>query len=106
MHQISRGWMKRMGQILVVLTICAFGTPALAQTTGAVSGIVTASTGLALPGATITLRNAAGGPERTVQTQTDGSYLFTNLSLDGNYEVQADLQGFATVVHSNVTLTE
>ena len=98
--------MKRMGHLLVVLAICAFGTPALAQTTGAVSGVVTASTGLALPGVTVTLRNAAGGPERTVLTQTDGSYLFTNLSIDGNYEVQADLQGFASVVHSNVTLTE
>src|SRR5215471_21686563 len=106
MHELSRGSMKRIGHFLVVLAIFAFGKPALAQTTGAVSGVVTASTGLALPGVTVTLRNAAGGPERTVPTQTDGSYLFTNLAVDGSYEVQADLQGFATVVHSNVTLTE
>src|SRR5262245_46610337 len=106
MHELSRGSMKRIGHFLVVLATFAFGTPALAQTTGAVSGVVTASTGLALPGVTVTLRNAAGGPDRTVPTQTDGSYLFTNLSIDGNYEIQADLQGFASVVHSNVTLTE
>jgi carboxypeptidase family protein/TonB-dependent receptor-like protein len=106
MHELSRGLMKRMGQFLVVLAAFAVGTPALAQTTGAVSGVVTASTGLALPGVTVTLRNAAGGSERTVPTQTDGSYLFTNLSIDGNYEIQADLQGFASVVHSNVTLKE
>jgi hypothetical protein len=98
--------MKQIGHFLVVLVIFAFGRPALAQTTGAVSGVVTASTGLALPGVTVTLRNSAGGPERSVATQTDGSYVFTNLSIDGNYEIQAELQGFATVVHSNVTLTE
>ena len=98
--------MKRMGQILVVLAMCAWGHPALAQSTGAVSGTVTASTGLALPGVTVTLRNAAGGPDRTIQTQTDGSYLFTNLAVTGTYEVQAELQGFATVVHSSVTMAE
>src|SRR5262249_47687561 len=106
MHQISRGSMKRIGHFLVILMALAVGTPALAQTTGAVSGTVTASTGLALPGVTVTVRNAAGGPERTVQTQTDGSYVFTNLAVDGNYEIQADLQGFATVVHSGVTIAE
>ena len=41
-----------------------------------------------------------------VQTQTDGSYVFTNLSVPGTYEVQADLQGFATVVHAGVTIAE
>jgi hypothetical protein len=98
--------MKRVGYLLVALAMVALAIPAFAQTTGIISGIVTASTGLALPGATITLRNAAGGPERTVQTQTDGSFLFTNLSVEGSYEVQADLQGFATVVHSGVSLKE
>ena len=106
MHQIGRGLMRRVGQILVVLSLCAWGRLAVAQTTGAVSGTVTASTGLALPGVAVTLRNAAGGPDRTIQTQTDGSYLFTNLSVPGTYEVQADLQGFATVVHAGVTIAE
>jgi hypothetical protein len=98
--------MKRIGELLVVLAMFAWGTPALAQSTGAVSGTVTASTGLALPGATITLRNETAGPARTVQTQTDGSYLFTNVSMGGMYEIQAELQGFATVVHSSVSITE
>src|SRR5262249_9154186 len=98
--------MKRLGHLLVVLALGALATPAFAQTTGIISGIVTASTGLALPGVTVTLRNAAGGRERAAQTQADGSYFFTNLSVDGSYEVQADLQGFATVVHSGVRLTE
>ena len=59
-----------------------------------------------LPGVTVTLRNAAGGPTRTIQTQTDGGYVFTDLAVAGTYEIQADLQGFATVVHSNVTIAE
>jgi hypothetical protein len=98
--------MKPLDHILVVLAMLACGTPTFAQSTGVVSGTVTASTGLALPGATVRLRNAAGGPDRAVQTQTDGSYIFTNVAMGGTYEIQAELQGFATVVHSSVTLTE
>jgi hypothetical protein len=98
--------MKRLGGLLVVLTMLAWAGPAFAQSTGAISGTVTASTGLALHGALITLRNAAGGPARSMQTQTDGGYLFTNLAVPGTYEVQAELQGFATVVHSSVTIAE
>lgn len=98
--------MKRVGEILIVLVMLVGATPAFAQSTAVVSGIVTASTGLALPGATVTLRNAAGGPARTVPTQTDGSYVFTNVPIGGTYEIQAELTGFATVVHSSVTLAE
>src|SRR5262245_1319690 len=104
MPSYGRGSMKRAVRIaLVALVMGGLATPAFAQTTGIINGIVTASTGLALPGATVTLRHAAGGPERTAQTQPDGTYLFTNLSVDGNYEVQVDLQGFTTVVHSGVS---
>ena len=98
--------MKRIGGLLVVLTMLTWAGPAFAQSTGAISGTVTASTGLALHGALITLRNAAGGPARSIQTQTDGSYVFTNLAVPGIYEIQAELQGFATVVHSSVTIAE
>ena len=98
--------MRRFSQFLVALALLARGAPAFAQSTGAVSGTVTASTGLALPGAIVTLHNSIAGPDRSVQTQTDGSYLFTNLSITGTYEIQAELQGFATVVHSGVMIGE
>src|SRR5262245_33541356 len=98
--------MNRISNVLLVLAMLAPVSAARAQSTGAVSGTVTASTGLALPAATITLRNTAAGPDRTVQTQTDGSYVFTNLSVNGTYEIQADLEGFATVVHSNIVIGE
>ena len=62
--------MKRIGGLLAVLAMLAGTTPALAQTSGAVSGTVTASTGLALRGVTVTLRNRAAGPSRTTETQT------------------------------------
>jgi len=42
--------MKRVGQFLVAVAMLALATPAFAQTTGIISGTVTASTGLALPG--------------------------------------------------------
>ena len=98
--------MRRIGQFLVALAWLAWAAPVFAQSTGAVSGTVTASTGLALPGVNVTLHNPAAGPDRSVQTQTDGSYVFTNLSIQGTYEIQAELQGFATVVHSGVMISE
>jgi hypothetical protein len=98
--------MRHVGRVLGVLAICAWGIPAFAQSTGAVSGTVTASTGLALPGVTVTLRNASGAPDRAVQTQPDGSFVFTNVSVQGTYEIQAELSGFATVVHSSVSVAE
>jgi outer membrane receptor protein involved in Fe transport len=99
--------MTRIGVTFWVLVCLAGAVPAWAQPgTGAVSGVVTASTGLALPGVTVTIRNPAAGLERRVVTQTDGSYVFTGLPVQGAYEIQADLPGFATVVHSGVSLVD
>src|SRR5262245_18211880 len=106
MPSYGRGSMKRVGHFLVAVAMFALATPAFAQTTGIISGTVTASTGLALPGVAVTVRNGAGGPERTAATLTDGSHLFTNLPVQGSYGVQADLQAFATVVHSGVSLRD
>jgi carboxypeptidase family protein/TonB-dependent receptor-like protein len=97
----------RIGPILALMAaVLLRGAPAAAQSTGIVSGNVTASTGLALPGVTVTLHNVTTGPDRSVQTQTDGSYVFTNVATEGTYEIQAELQGFATVVHSGVMIAE
>ena len=83
-----------------------------AQTpTGAVTGTVRASTGTGLPGATVTIRDsttASGRPAitpsgRSTITQADGSYSFAELPLAAAYELEATLNGFATVVHSSVS---
>src|SRR5436309_357705 len=99
--------MTRIGAAFWLLASVAMAGPAWAQPGGgAISGSVTASTGLALPGVTVTLHNSSAGADRVVETQTNGSYVFTGLPVQGTYEIQAELQGFATVVHSSVSLVE
>lgn len=57
------------------------------------SGRVTDSSGAALPGATITLRNLATGLERVRTTEADGSFRFSGLR-EGRYQFTASAQGF------------
>jgi len=99
--------MMQIGGMFGLLVFLAIAAPAGAQPSGgSVSGAVTASTGLPLPGVSVTLRNPADGSARVVETEIDGRYAFSRLPLQGTYEIQAALQGFATVVHSNVSLVE
>ena len=99
-------WMGRIAALLAFLVlITGAGRAAAQQNVASVGGSVGASTGTALPGATVRIRNTSGSVERSVSTQSDGKYAFESLPAGGPYEIQAELAGFATVVHSNVTLT-
>jgi len=79
--------------------------------TGGVVGTVRASTGTGLPGATVTIRDSATASVRpaitpsgrSTVTQADGTYSFAELPLAATYELEASLNGFATVVHSSVS---
>jgi hypothetical protein len=105
---MSRYLLKRRGflaQAAIGSALVLSAVPVLAQTgPGSVGGTVRASTGTGLPGATVTVRDPATGRERTVTTQSDGSYVITDLPSAGRYEMQADLNGFATVLHANVSI--
>jgi len=68
---------------------------------GSLSGRVEDGTGAALPGVTVTASNAGTGFNRTVVTETDGTYRFPSLPV-GVYEVTADLAGFGSVTTRNV----
>jgi hypothetical protein len=68
---------------------------------GSLSGRVTDASDAALPGVTITATNASTGFNRTVVTETDGTYRFPSLPI-GTYEVTADLAGFGSVTTRNV----
>src|SRR5215471_13501073 len=73
-------------------------------TAGTVSGTVQDSSGAALPGATVTIRNLDTGMARAITTDEGGRYAAPDLSL-GNYEVQAQLTGFQTEIRRGITLT-
>jgi hypothetical protein len=105
---MSRYLLKRLGFLTSAMLALTFGTapPAIAQPqpSGSVAGTVRASTGIGLPGAAVTARDPASGRNWNTTTQADGSYVFDALPPAGAYEVQADLDGFARVLHANVVV--
>jgi hypothetical protein len=68
---------------------------------GRVQGSLTDETQLAVPGATVTLRNDATGVTVTRTSGPEGRYLFDYVD-PGTYTLTSELSGFATVVQRNV----
>jgi len=98
---------------LGLVAIVAWGgaAPGFAQTRSSITGTVTDSSKLLLPGVTLTLSSPdmVGGPQVAV-SGADGSYRFWELPA-GTYLIAASLQGFQTVkrtdlrVENNARLT-
>lgn len=94
----------RMALVLLGLVLCC--EPLAAQPSdGSVAGRVSASTGVGLPGATITAINAEAGVQRTAVSGSNGEYVIEELPATGVYEIRAELDGFAPVSRSGVMLT-
>src|SRR5688572_20717925 len=80
---------------LCIASISVMNVPAAAQASRfSVSGQVVDATGLALVGASVTLRRPSAGFERTTVTNSAGRYLFLNIP-DGTYSVSGTLHGFS-----------
>ena len=73
-------------------------------TTGSISGFVTDETGAALPGATVTIRDADTDQKRVLVADGAGRYRAQQLA-PGDYEVTVELQGFRTARLADVPLT-
>ena len=92
----------------LVSVLLALGGAAVAPGTAlaqdaALSGTVTDTTGLVLPGVLVEARGGPGGEVRT--TATDGAGEFTLAGLDaGAYELTFTLPGFQTVVRGGVAV--
>lgn len=94
--------MRSRSLLLVGFLVLLLPNLLFAQTNaGSLSGRVEDGSGAALPGVTITATNAATGFNRTVITETDGSYRFASLPV-GTYDVTADLAGFGSLTTRNV----
>jgi hypothetical protein len=90
--------------LLAALAVGPLARVAAAQITSAtLVGTVTDSSGAALPGVTVTARNADTGFTRTVTTSEAGAYRLEFLPI-GTYSVEAELAGFKTGVRSGVVL--
>jgi hypothetical protein len=89
--------------ILIVLVMMAFATSAWAQAEASITGKVTDVSGAAVPGATVTLRNAENGFTRKVTTDGAGRYDAPSLPL-GRYDVTAEKPGFRAEIKTGLTL--
>ncbi len=93
-------------RVSLLLTLCfALSYVTFAQTaaTGAIRGTITDDEGVALPGVEVTVTSPALQGQRVAITSDKGTYHFMVLP-PGVYNVTAKLQGFNTVVKTNVKI--
>ncbi len=90
---------------VAVLAMLSLAAAASAQgPTGSISGFVTDDTSAALPGATVTVRQAETAQTRVVISDGGGRYRVQALS-PGRYDVAVELQGFRTAKYADLQLT-
>jgi outer membrane receptor protein involved in Fe transport len=91
--------------ILAVVLYLAWAQSAQAQAVGAtLSGVVTDSSGAAIPNATVLIKNEGTQEVREATTNGDGIYSAPNL-IPGLYEVSVTAAGFKKLVQPAITLT-
>jgi hypothetical protein len=71
---------------------------------GAISGLVTDSTGAIIPGASVTAKDTATGSQLVTKSTASGLYSFISLS-PSRYEISVSAQGFDTLLQKNVVVT-
>lgn len=101
--------MKRLIRLvalgLPLMLALALGTPAQTQmTTGVIQGTILDEQGGVVPGANVEVRNPDTNFSRTLTTNTDGRFVFLQLS-PGRYILTVSKQGFASLVQENLNLT-
>lgn len=95
--------MRRFVIVLVGLLVVS-AWPALAQQgQSSIQGRVSDSSGLALPGVTITVTHEGSGVFRNLVSNSDGSYFATGL-VPGPYRVEAELAGFRKYLRQGLLL--
>ncbi len=96
--------MKSKRVLVCFVGLFLLGIPAWSQSfRGTILGTVTDSSGAVVAGATVKVRNADTGLERTTQTTPDGSYRVPELPI-GTYNVTFSQTGFQTAVTSGVSV--
>jgi carboxypeptidase family protein len=88
---------------LLLMVVFAFTVAAFGQNTASIKGSVSDSTGAAVVGATVTVKNQALGIERTTQTNSAGDYEVPALR-PGIYTVEVQMKGFQPQLAKNVQL--
>ena len=94
------GW---VGLVVGIALLAGNSDPAEAQVTASVSGRVEDTTGAAVTGAIITIKNLETGATRTATTDETGSYRILSLAV-GSQEVRAEKPGFRSAVRTGINL--
>jgi len=85
--------------------MCLAGAGRLqAQATASIGGTVTDSSGAAIAGATLQVRNVGTGVTQNIASDAQGRFRAPDLAI-GEYDVRASNPGFQTVVRTGVVLT-
>jgi len=91
-------------RLIVLAALCLTSAASVfAQQRGSISGKVLDTSGLALPGATVTVHDDNTGFIRTVVTAANGAYTVTNLD-PGVYTLTVEIAGFAPLKRPSLTL--
>src|SRR5438445_205499 len=93
-----------MRRILFIIC-CAvlFASPAFAQQTGRINGVITDNTGGVVPGVTVKATETNTGFSRETVSGSDGRYTFTSLR-PTVYNITAEIPGFRTYQRKGVEL--
>ena len=96
--------MKNLLVGLILTAAITWATPAAAQNSGSIIGVISDSSGAVLPGVTVTATGPAlQVPSIVSVTDAKGEYRLTPLP-PGAYTVTFELSGFQTVKRENVRL--
>ncbi len=97
--------MRLVAFCLLGIMALAFVAKAQTQiTTGVIQGVVVDESNAVVADALIEVKNLDTNFERTLNTNTDGRFVFLQLP-SGRYTLTVAKQGFATLVQENLTLT-
>jgi Carboxypeptidase regulatory-like domain/TonB dependent receptor len=96
---------KTVFVMCIVLFVVVLMTPndAIAQGGGTINGVVTDSSGAAIPGATVVIKSIATAVETTRQTNEAGLYVVTPLP-PGEYNITVTANGFQTLIQEKVII--
>ncbi len=89
---------------LVFLSVASINQLHAQVATATILGTVTDSSGAAIAGANVQVRNTGTGLTQTTVSDAAGRFNVPDLGI-GSYEVEASKAGFSTVVHRGITLT-
>ena len=90
------------GAILATLWAAHLGAQVAGR--GSLRGLVTDSTGAAMPAASVTLTNTATGVALKSKTSTSGLYSYVSL-VPGPYRLEVSQNGFQTAVQDQITIS-